>query len=143
MKLNNLLKNIKNIGLALSLLVGFLLIAGTNVHAQYQGRQNDRNNNDRYDNNGGKMYRFAVQKGYEDGLKKGLKEARSHRNSNAENDSVYKIASRGYQGRHGNKSDFQIAYREGFVRGYNEAFQRYQNDDRNKWDRNRRSRNNN
>src|ERR1044072_1344760 len=129
MKLNNLLKNIKNIGLALSLLVGFLLIAGTNVHAQCQGRQNDRNNNDRYDNNGGKMYRFAVQKGYEDGLKKGLKEARSHRNSNAENDSVYKIASRGYQGRHGNKSDFQIAYREGFVRGYNEAFQRYQNDD--------------
>jgi flagellar biosynthesis/type III secretory pathway protein FliH len=142
MKLNNLLKNIKSIGLALSLLVGFLLISGSSVHAQYQNRQNDRNN-DRYDNNGGKMYRMAVQKGYEDGLKKGLKEARSHRNSNAEIDSNYKIASRGYQSRHGNRSDFQVAYREGFVRGYNEAFQRYQDNDHNKWNRNKRGRNNN
>jgi flagellar biosynthesis/type III secretory pathway protein FliH len=135
MKSNNLLKNIKNIGLALSLLVGFMLFSGSNAQAQYQrqnDRQNDRQDNDRYDNNGSRMYKMAVQKGYEDGLKQGLREARGNRNSDAEHNAVYGIAGRGYQSRRGNRSDFQIAYREGFTRGYNEAFQRYQNNNRNK-----------
>jgi len=135
MKLNNIRKNIKSIGLVLSLVVGFVLISGSNVQAQYQGRNNRQNDRDRYDNNGGNLYKIAIQKGYEDGLKQGLKEARSNRNSNASGHSTFKIASRGYQARHGSKSAFQVAYREGFTRGYNEAFDRYRNDDRNKWNR--------
>lgn len=133
MQSNNLIKNIRNIGFALSLLVGFVLISGVNVQAQYRDQNNRQDrNDDRYDNNGGRMYQMAVQNGYQDGLKQGLKDARSNRNSNGQGNSSYRSAGRGYQSRRGSRSAFQGAYREGFMRGYQEAFQRYQENNRNR-----------
>ena len=40
MQSNKVLNNIKGIGLALSLLVGFMLISGMNVQAQYRDQNN-------------------------------------------------------------------------------------------------------
>ncbi len=86
-------------GLAFAMVFGLVMFAGTNANAQDrrddrnndQYRQNDRynddqndsdryddqNDNDRYngrDRNGNESYRFAFHKGYQDGVKQGMRE---------------------------------------------------------------------
>jgi len=150
MNTNKFFGNLKKIGLALSLVFGFILLSNTAASAQYR---DDRGygRNGGYGNYGGyrnDMYRIAQQYGFNDGLRKGEEDAREG-HSNPQATSLYKRATNGYDSRMGNKDAYKQAYRQAFMDGFYQAQNngyynngRYGN--RNRYpDRNRRNTNNN
>lgn len=76
----------------------------------------------RYDTNDSLMYRSAVEYGQRDGMSQGRNDARRNRTSNSQGAKHYRNASRGYNSRNGTRPAYQGAYRDGFTRGYDEAF---------------------
>lgn len=129
MNLNNLPRKFKGIAVALSLIFGFILLSGVTVNAQYRDdgnyRRNNRNNG--YYNNGNNgLNQRARQQGFADGVRKGLEDAREGHN-NPTGTSEYKRATNGYNSYYGNKELYKQAYREGFLRGFNEGQSRYYN----------------
>ena len=98
------------------------------IRAQDQDKRDmdklDKNlaSDNRYDTNDSLMYRNAVQFGYRDGMSQGGRDARRNRTSNSQGAKYYRNANRGYNSRNGTRLAFQGAYRDGFPRGYDEAF---------------------
>lgn len=140
MNSNNSQGKIKKLGIVLSLVFGFLFLSSTDASAQY--RDNDGyGRNDRYGNNrrsGNEMYRVAQDYGYNDGLRSGAEDLRDRDRYNPENSSEYRKATNGYDSYYRNKDEYKRAYRDAFLRGYDEGYNRYNNDNRN----NRNNRNN-
>ncbi len=64
----------------------------------------------------------GYNKGYNDGLEKGSKDARSRHAYEPERHGWYRDADRGYNGRYGPKFQYEAAYRQGFLAGYQEAY---------------------
>ncbi|MEN3332877.1 MAG: hypothetical protein V7641_2242 [Blastocatellia bacterium] len=93
----------------------------------YNGR-NDRDwNRDRNPGRDGRndrndLYRIAQQNGYREGLRQGRDDASRRRNSNYENDRLFRDALSGYRSEFGNREDYRRAYREGFRQGYEEGY---------------------
>lgn len=119
----------KNKLMGLSLAGGLFLTGAVASGAAAQERRpppqsNGQQQGDRYDNRDGNLYRQAIERGYNDGLKQGAADVGKNRRSNAQNAKDYKKAGNGYNSRGGSKSAFQQAYREGFTRGYGEGFDR-------------------
>ena len=104
------------------------------VHETYercaqQGYESSRGRNERgYDrgnDEGG--YRqenvdAAVQRGYRDGQAAGYKDGRSRREYRPEKHDDYEDGDRGYYREYGDRNYYKQQYREGFLRGYQDAY---------------------
>jgi hypothetical protein len=92
--------------------------------------------NDRYyeGNTYGNIAQIARLNGYEDGLYEGTKDARDGDRYDPFGEHGYDDGAEGYKSRYGNKAAYKQIYRQGFIRGYKEAFDRYLGDFRErKW----------
>jgi hypothetical protein len=138
MKSLNLRSKTGRILLALSFLVGVGLVSTASAQSWPYNqdpyyRQNRRD--DRYGRNGGynNMYQIAAQQGYQDGLYTGQNDSARGQNYNPQRSHFYRnghgdngsYGGYGNNGRYGNSYQFQQAYRQGFMQGYNEGYQRY------------------
>ncbi len=138
--------------------MAFGLIAFAGIDANAQGRQDDRyrgqseqdgpygqdrrydgQDDDRYngrDRNGNQSYRFAFNKGYKDGLKQGMRDARNRQRGN--NGGYGNYDGYGNNGRitpgifgNGNNGNNRQAYQRGYQQGYREGLSRGRNNRRN------------
>ena len=112
---------------------------------RYRDRDKDKNNyrrhypvndNGYYDyyttiyderNYGGYTYGLgAYQQGYEDGLFTGASDARRGQRYAPEQSHFYSGANHGYSSTFGQRDIYQQAYRDGFLRGYEEGYWNWQ-----------------
>lgn len=155
MKSHYLSNRIGRILAAFLFVVSVGLVSSSAVQAQYWPQNQDRDrdyrrdrdrdyrrdrdrdrdrDNDRYGRNGGYgnngYYQAAYRQGYNDGVYTGQNDSargqsydpqRSHfyRNGHGDNGNY------GNNGRYGGGYQYQQAYREGFLQGYNQGYQRY------------------
>jgi hypothetical protein len=68
----------------------------------------------------------AYDRGYEDGLYTGANDARRGQSYDPERSRFYKSGTGGYHSSLGQKDVYQQAYRDGFLRGYDEGFRNWQ-----------------
>lgn len=76
-----------------------------------------------YGGYGGNVYRAAMNQGYQDGLNTGARDAERGQSYNPQRSRYYKNANSGYNS--GNNGQSKQAYRNGFVRGYQEGYRQY------------------
>lgn len=95
-------------------------------------RRRNRNRNDddwRYRGNSGygNISQVAVNQGIQDGLYTGSRDAQRGQSYNPQRSHFYKNGhgDNGGYGRYGNTYQFQQAYRQGFLRGYDQGFRQY------------------
>ncbi len=145
MKSDYFRNRIGRILLVSSFLVGVGLASTCAVQAQYRrdqdpyyrrdrDRDNDRDQNGQYrrdDRNGryGNVNQIAANQGYQDGVYTGSNDAQRGQRYNPQRSHFYRNGhgnngGYGNNGRYGNRYD-QQAYRDGFLRGYDEGFRRY------------------
>jgi hypothetical protein len=78
-------------------------------------------------NYGGYSYGLsAYDQGYEDGLRTGANDARHGQNYDPERSHFYQKAVGGFNSIFGQRAIYQQAYRDGFLRGYDEGFRNWQ-----------------
>lgn len=151
MKSHYLSNKLGRILLAFSFIAGIGLVSSAAVQAQRpwdrdQDRQDrrDRNRRDRdyrndqynrnrgYGNNGGyggyggygNASQIAISQGYQDGLYTGSSDAQRGQNYNPQRSHFYRNGHGNSGGYYGNGYQYQQAYRNGFLRGYDEGFRR-------------------
>src|SRR5215213_10286988 len=106
---------------------------------------NDRDDDDRYDNdrdyNRNNRNNSVMQQAYRIGFSEGVEDARSGRRPNAQRAAgqAMRQMNNGNNSRWGNQRNFRQQYREAFIRGYQEGFNRYDRNDRRNNNRNRRN----
>jgi hypothetical protein len=66
----------------------------------------------------------AIDTGYRDGLQAVRQDLDRHKDFHAEKHEAYEDADHGYQKSYGDKNRYKEQYRRGFVRGYQDAFNR-------------------
>lgn len=82
----------------------------------------------------GNVGEVARLNGYRDGLREGSRDAQDGDAYNPFGEHVYKDGATGYISKYGNRNAYQQIYRQSFVRGYKESFDRYLgNYDRRNW----------
>jgi transposase-like protein len=81
--------------------------------------------NERYLENNGNIAQIARLNGYEDGLYEGRKDARDGDRFDPFGEHHYEDGAEGYKSRYGNRETYKQLYRQSFLRGYREAFNRY------------------
>ena len=118
--------------LALFFLVGIGMVStasAQNWPYNQDPYRRDNRRDDRYGRNGGygNEYRIAANQGYQDGQYTGANDAQRRQNYNPQRSHFYRNGhgDNGGYGRYGNSYQFQQAYRDGFLRGYNDGYQRY------------------
>jgi len=141
--------------LAWALLVGIGLAASSAVQAQWPADRNrpgqvrrdrrwddrrdrdfrrnrDYGRSDQYGRNGGyggygNILQIAINQGYQDGWYTGSRDAQRGQSYNPQRSHFYRNGhgDNGGLGRYGNSYQYQQAYRNGFLRGYDQGFQRY------------------
>ena len=151
MKSNYLSGRVGRIIAALFFLVSIGLVSSSSVQAQWwpqnQNRdrdyrrdrdrdddyRRDRNRNDdwRRRNGGyGNVNQIAANQGYQDGLYTGQSDAQRGQNYNPERSHFYRNGhgengQYGNNGRYNNGYQYQQAYRQGFLQGYDQGFRQY------------------
>jgi len=146
---------IGRIALASFFLIGIGLVAGTTAQAQqwpyggqwpygqdpYRQNRRDRDDDWRYRRNGqyGNVSQLAYNQGYQDGTYTGANDAQRRQNYNPQRSHYYRnghgdngnyggyggYGGYGNNGRYGNRYEYQQAYREGFLRGYDQGYRQY------------------
>ena len=119
--------SIKKIGgylLAFFLLFGILVtVASSTAQAQY--RRYDRRN----DNYGEWSRRNAVQvarqQGYSYGMNVGAADAQRGQSFNPQRSRYYRNGTGGYSSSYGNRGVYRQVFRDAFIQGYRDGFQRY------------------
>ncbi|HEV8135100.1 MAG TPA: hypothetical protein VGP85_10505 [Pyrinomonadaceae bacterium] len=94
----------------------------------YRRDRDDRyRRNDRYDDRYGynNSYQIAQQQGYREGLSTGAADAQRGQSYDPQRSHFWKNGSDGYDSRYGNKGQYKQVFRNAFVQGYNEGYQRY------------------
>lgn len=97
-----------------------------------QDRDRDRNR-DRYDGNynngyyGNDPYRVAQEQGRRDGYAQGESDAQYGRPYNPRGGRMFINGTSGYNSSYGKKNDYKRAYQDSFVNGYDQGFQRNNN----------------
>ena len=149
MKSHYLSNKIGRILLAFSFIAGIGLVSSGAVQAQRtwdrdqdrqdqrdrnyrRDRDDDRYRNDQYNrnrgygNNGGygNASQIAINQGYQDGLYTGSSDAQRGQNYNPQRSHFYRNGHGNSGGYYGNGYQNQQAYRNGFLRGYDEGFRR-------------------
>ena len=74
---------------------------------------------------GGGVAEVARLNGYRDGVREGAKDAADGDRYDPFGEHAYKDGATGYISKYGNRGDYQRFYRQSFVRGYKESFDRY------------------
>ena len=133
---------------ALLFMISIGFVSSTAVQAQWwpqnrdrdyrRDRDRDRDRDDRRDRNRdyrrsggyGNVYQIAVNQGYQDGVYTGQRDAQRGQNYNPQRSHFYRnghgdYGDYGNNGRYGDRYQYQQAYRQGFLRGYDEGFRRY------------------
>ena len=120
--------------LALFFLVGIGMVStasAQNWPYNQDPYRRDNRRDDRYGRNGGygNEYQIAANQGYQDGLYTGSNDAQRRQNYDPQRSHFYRNGhgnNGGYggYGRYGNSYQFQQAYRDGFLRGYNDGYRR-------------------
>ena len=110
--------------LAFFLLFGILVtVASSTAQAQYRGY--DRRN----DNYGEWSRRNAVQvarqQGYSYGMNVGAADAQRGQSFNPQRSRYYRSGSAGYSSTYGNRGVYRLVFRDAFIQGYRDGFQRY------------------
>jgi hypothetical protein len=129
MKTNYVSKRIFGALFALLLVVGVATVGSTNTQAQWR-RDDDWRRNRTYD-----PYRrdrgyynvlaIARQQGYSYGLNVGAADAQRGQNYRPQRSRYFKSADQGYRSDFGNKGQYKQIFRDAFVQGYNEGYQRF------------------
>jgi hypothetical protein len=78
----------------------------------------------RYPGGRGPVDDRAYDRGYNDGRQRGENDARRNRAYDYARHGDYRDADDGYRG-YGNRNDYRVVYRQGFVAGYNDGYRRY------------------
>lgn len=127
MKSYYLLKRLSGYALAFFVVFGIAALGSSTAQAQWQRDRDrsydrdDRYRRDRY-NNG---YEVARQQGYSSGLNAGASDGQRNRRFDPERSSAYKNGTSGYDSRFGNKGQYKQIFRDAFLQGYREGYQRY------------------
>lgn len=92
-------------------------------------RRRDRNRNDDWRRRNGQYgnTQQAVNQGYQDGIYTGSRDAQRGQSYNPQRSHFYRNGhgDNGGYGRYGNSYQYQQAYRQGFLRGYDQGFRQY------------------
>jgi len=115
------------------MLFGILVVTSNTAQAQwgYGNRDYQRDDryrrDDRYGRNGNNnMYQVARQQGYSNGLSTGAADAQRGQSYNPQRSHYWKNGSDGYgSSSYGNRGQFKQVFRDAFVQGYREGYQRY------------------
>ena len=95
----------------------------------YRRDDRDYRRDDRYGRNGGygNITQIAINQGYQDGINTGARDAERRQNFNPQRSHFYRNGhgDNGGYGRIDNSWQYQQAYRSGFMRGYQDGYQRY------------------
>ncbi|HEY8223933.1 MAG TPA: hypothetical protein VIG25_01565 [Pyrinomonadaceae bacterium] len=135
MKFDYLSKRVGEYALALFVLFGIVAVGATTTQAQwsrdrryddprYEDRRYDRDDwrrNRGYNN----TYEVARQQGYSYGLNTGAADAQRGQSYNPQRSRYFKNGTEGYNSYYGNKGQYKQAFRDAFVQGYREGYQRY------------------
>src|SRR5688500_15167195 len=97
---------------------------------EWRRRNRNRNDDDwRYRGNSGygNISQAAVNQGFQDGIYTGSRDAQRRQSYNPQRSHFYKNGhgDNGGYGRYGNSYQYQQAYRQGFLRGYDQGFRQY------------------
>lgn len=122
--------------LAFFVLFGIVAVGATTANAQWRrdDRRDDRRYEDRrYDqddywrrNRGSNnSYQVARQQGYSYGLSVGASDAQRGQSYKPQRSRYFKNATEGYDSYYGNKGQYKQVFRDAFVQGYREGYQRY------------------
>ena len=107
-----------------------MFLSSAVAQAQYRDNRGGYGRNDPY-GYGRDMYRVAEEYGYNDGLRRGSEDSRDRDRYNPEKSGDYKKATNGYDSDYRDKESYKRAYRDAFLRGYDEGYYRYNNNNRN------------
>ena len=119
MNSKNLQNKIGRVVMTASLLLGMATVFS--LTAQAQGRR------DGYDRGGygrSGIYEIAQDQGFRDGLNTGANDASRRQSYDPYRSHFYRNATFGYRYSFGNREAFKQAYRNGFLRGYQDGFRR-------------------
>ena len=133
MKSNHLMRRLGRVLLASSFLLGIAMATSIPAQAQWPWGRNDDyrrdrgyRRNDPWGRNGGYYgNQIALSRGYQDGLYTGQNDARRGQSYNPQRSHFYRDATDGYDRRFGNRGQYKQAFRNAFLRGYEEGFRRY------------------
>src|SRR5688500_2036484 len=127
--------------LAFFLLFGILVtVASSTAQAQY--RRSDRYGNDRYRRDRDSDYRnrqsgfqAARQQGYSYGMNVGAADAQRGQRFNPQRSRYSRDGTQGYSSYYGNRGQDRQVFRDAFLQGYREGYQRFAyNRGRGRWD---------
>jgi len=137
MKSHYLSNQIGRIVLASFFLLGLGVLSTVSAQGQWpygQGRDRDRDyRRDRdYGRNGrnDQISQMAVNDGFQDGIYTGQRDAQTRKNYDPQRSHFYRNGHGGNgrysnNGRYGNGYGYEQAYREGFLRGYDQGYRQY------------------
>ena len=91
--------------------------------------ENSRYESSRFDN----VAQVARLNGYRDGVGEGAKDARDGDRYDPFGEHAYKDGATGYISKYGDRKAYQQTYRQSFVKGYKESFDRYLGNDKRYW----------
>lgn len=119
----NTKERVRQIGLTLSLILGFIVVTGTSADAQWRNDRSRDNDNNRYNNS----YRYdsqsvAREHGFRDGMKDGRDAAREGDRFHPQNSGDWQKGTNGYESRYGNKNSYKQAYRDAYLQGYRNGY---------------------
>jgi hypothetical protein len=122
-------KKVTGFFLGLFLVMGIVAVSSSTAQAQYgypqypggYGRDRDYRRDDRYGRNG--SYDVARERGYSYGLNVGSSDSQHRRSFDPQRSHYFKDAADGY--RYGDRREYQQFFRQAFVQGYREGYQRY------------------
>jgi hypothetical protein len=110
--------------LAFFLLFGILVtVASSTAQAQYRGY--DRRNDNYRDWSRRNAVQVARQQGYSYGLNVGAADAQRGQSFNPQRSRYYRNGTGGYSSSYGNRGVYRQVFRDAFIQGYRDGFQRY------------------
>ena len=112
--------------LAFFLLFGILVtVASSTAQAQYRDRY-DRYRNDNYREwSRRNALQVARQQGYSYGMNVGAADAQRGQSFNPQRSRYYRNGTDGYSSSYGNRGVYRHVFRDAFIQGYRDGFQRY------------------
>ena len=118
--------------LAFFLLFGIVFtVSSSTAQAQYPWGRDDRYRDDRYrrdrdwDRNRQSGFQVARQQGYSYGMNVGAADAQRGQSYNPQRSRYYRDGTQGFSSYYGNRGQYRQVFRDAFVQGYREGFQRF------------------